>query len=203
VRGMKMKGYLIIKNERTGEKRKASGVFTRNFAYLLLRVINNAGVEHEQYTVKDITNVDRTIAVRTFIRTTLSQFVYANAYDVVSNRQDITYINTGLLAYVTTSDYTPTPDDFTLPTRDLTIHLTNKAIIMNPNNTQIVFTGSAITSTALAIKGVGIGNAVYPLKVDESYPGMPIVVLIDGFAITPLDFSAGDTVSITYRIALA
>jgi hypothetical protein len=203
VRVVTVKGYLVIYNPRTNEKRTARGVFTRNMAYLLLRTVNNMSVEHEEYTVKDITNVDRTIAVRTFIRTTLQQFVYANAYDVVSNRQDITYINTGLIAYVTTSDYTPSPNDYTLPTRDLTIHLTNKAIINNPNNTQIIFTGSAITNNALTVKGVGIGNAVYPKKVDESYPGMPIVVLIDGFAITPLEFSAGDTVSITYRITLA
>jgi len=200
---VKTKGCLIIKNLRTGEKRRASGVFTRNMAYLLLKALNSMGVEHEEYIVKDVTNVDRTIAVRSFVRTTLQQFVYADVYDVISNRQDITYVNTGLIAYVTTSDYTPTPNDYTLPTRDLTIHLTNKAIIMNPNNTQIVYTGSAITSNPLTVKGVGIGNAVYPEKLDESYPGMPVVVLIDGFAITPLDFSAGDTVSVTYRITLA
>jgi hypothetical protein len=109
----------------------------------------------------------------------------------------------GLIALLTQSDYTPSPDDYMIPTLDLMIELSSKQIVLNPNNTIVIYTGSAITPNPITVKGVGIANVLYPKLLSDSGASYPRIFLIDGFAVSPIEFSANDVVSVSYRITLA
>jgi hypothetical protein len=198
-----MRGYLIIKNLRTGESRKAHGIFTRNFAYILLHVLNTFDNVSEEYDVKDFYGNTYKINARPVLEIPQGNFFYHNIYTYIRNVSGWVNLKTGLTAWVTESDYTPSPNDYRPPTTDLEIPLKSKSIIMNPNNTQIIFTGSEVTNRSITIKGVGIFNKIYPKRLDPNYPDMPYWIMIDGFAISPLEFSANDVVSVSYRITLA
>ena len=198
-----MRGYLIIKNLRTGESRRAYGVFTRNMAYLLLHVLNTSDSQNEEKTLKNVLGEEHNIYTRVNALIQTDIFFYQNVYTYLNNVSMENPAKTGLIALLTQSDYTPSPNDYTIPSLDLTVELGSKQIVLNTNNTVIIYTGSAITPNPLTVKGVGIANALYPRLISDSGSSYPRVFLIDGFAISPIDFNANDVVSVSYRITLA
>jgi len=198
-----MRGYLIIKNLRTGESRRAYGVFTRNMAYLLLHVLNTSDSQNEEKTLKNVLGEEHNIYTRVNALIQSDIFFYQNVYTYLNNVSMENPAKTGLIALLTQSDYTPSPNDYTIPSLDLTVELGSKQIVLNTNNTVIIYTGSAITPNPLTVKGVGIANALYPRLISDSGSSYPRVFLIDGFAISPIDFNANDVVSVSYRITLA
>ena len=198
-----MRGYIVIKNLRTGESRRAYGVFTRNMAYLLLHVLNICDTLNEEKTLKNVLGEEHNIYTRVNALIQSNIFFYQNIYTYLSNVSVENPAKVGLMALLTQSDYIPTPDDYTVPTLDLMIELSSKQIVLNNNNTIIIFTGSAITPNPITVKGVGIANALYPRLISDSGGSYPRIFLIDGFAINPIEFSANDVVSVSYRITLA
>ena len=198
-----MRGYLIIKNERTGEKRRAFGVFTRNMAYLLLHVLNTSDSQNEEKTLKNVLGEEHTIYTRVNALIQSDIFFYQNVYTYLNNASMENPPKVGLMALLTQSDYTPSPEDYTIPTLDLTVELSSKQIVLNTNNTIIIYTGSAITPNPITVKGVGIANALYPKLLSDSGPSYPRIFMIDGFSVNPIEFSANDVVSVSYRITLA
>jgi len=198
-----VRGYIVIKNLRTGESRRAYGVFTRNMAYLLLHVLNICDTLNEEKTLKNVLGEEHNIYTRVNALIQSNIFFYQNIYTYLSNVSVENPAKVGLMALLTQSDYIPTPDDYTVPTLDLMIELSSKQIVLNNNNTIIIFTGSAITPNPITVKGVGIANALYPRLISDSGGSYPRIFLIDGFAINPIEFSANDVVSVSYRITLA
>jgi hypothetical protein len=198
-----MRGYIIIYNPRTKEVRKAKGVFTRNFAYLLLHVLNTSDSQNEERTLKNVLGEEHNIYTRVNALIQTDIFFYQNVYTYLNNASMENPAKTGLIALLTQSDYTPSPNDYTIPSLDLSIELSSKQIVLNPNNTVIIYTGSSVTPNPLTVKGVGIANALYPRLISDSGASYPRIFMIDGFAISPIEFSANDVVSISYRITLA
>jgi len=198
-----VRGYLIIENVRTREKRRAHGVFTRNFAYLLLHVLNTSDSQNEEQTLKNILGEEHRIYTRVNALIQSDIFFYQNVYTYLNNASMENPPKVGLMALLTESDYTPSPNDYVLPTVDLNVDLASKQIVLNPNNTVIIYAGSKVTPRPLTVKGVGIANALYPCLISDSGASYPRIFMIDGFAITPLEFSANDVVSVSYRITLA
>jgi hypothetical protein len=198
-----MRGYIIIENLRTGEKRRAYGVFTRNFAYLILHVLNTSDSQNEEKTLKNVVGEEHNIYTRVNALIQSETFFYQNVYTYLNNVSMENPAKVGLIALLTTSDYTPSPEDYALPSVDLNVELSSKQIVLNPNNTVIIYTGASVTPNPLTVKGVGIANALYPRLISDSGASYPRIFLIDGFAITPIEFSANDVVSVSYRITLA
>ena len=200
---MNVRGYLIIYNPRTKEVRKARGVFTRNFAYMLLHVLNSFDNTSEEYDVKDFFGNTYKIDARPMFEIPQGSFFYHNIYTYIRNVSGWVNLRVGLTAWLTESDYTPSPNDYRPPTTDFEVPLRSKSLVMNPNNTQIIYSGSEVTNRSLTVKGVAIFNKIYPKRIDPNTPDTTYWVMIDGFSISPIEFSANDVISISYRITLS
>jgi len=202
MRRIEIRGLLTIENRRLGRKVVSEGVFTRNSYKLLYQVFNAIANEEDVVTVKDVMGNNVNINARLRVLDLSNYSFITNIYHLLSSVGDCG-IPTGLYVVLTTQDYTPTPNDYYLPSTDIFVSLTNRSVVENPNNSILVLSGSEIAPTELTVKGAGVIANIFPYQKLTSKTCTTHAVLIDGFAVTPITFVTGDTITVTYRLILS
>jgi len=198
-----MYGEIIILNMRTKKSVRAYGVFTRNFAKLLTTLLNTYGLETQYVNLKAADGSEFIELAKGILRDVNARY-YNNVYVHLSvDPTYYCYSSTGLLAKVTDADYSPTPADYDIPAVKETVLLTSLRILENPNNTVVVISGSRTLASPLTVRGVGIYSKLYVHHFGSSFTCAQKEALIDAFSVSPIEFSAGDALTISYRITLA
>jgi len=207
-----MYGVFKIWSDREGKFIVAKGVFTRNFARLLLSLLakqkdytpSAGGLAGEEVTLVDKNGNSRGANI---VGTCYDNIDVQN-YATVPSSLSIAGHNRGftlarkLYMAIGNGTNAPSPDDHALGNELMQIPLTSNQEIDNDTNTIIKFTGSASPSEDITITEAGVFANIITSRGRYINSIAYAEVLLDRATFSAKSFSAGETINAEYSITL-
>ena len=197
-----MYGRLILKNLRTGKVVKCKGLFTRNMGYLIQAIFNKYDNTEDFKELKDLDGNTFNIGARVNGRLTFVASVVIQNILFHMNYQGSTTLKTGLKAFISPEEVTPTIDMYNIPNVKDVLELTSKTYTENTTKITLSFVGSTTASDTYTAKLVGLVLTLHPYKYSDDMVTVVKDTLIDVFAITPVDIVQGDPIAVSYKLEL-